>query len=226
MRYSFMENKLNISPKIKICGLKSLKDIELVNVCKPDYCGFILAPSKRKIEISNLQEYLKKLDQSIIPVGVFVNENIAKVMECVNLGIKVVQLHGDEDWNYIKDLKALALQFKIHIWKAIRVKEKFEEEFINFNNFNNVDAILFDKFDVAEYGGTGKTFNWNIINKLRMSKPLVLAGGLNCDNIKKAIEVTKPFCVDVSSGVETNGEKDKYKVEKFIETTRKMSILS
>ena len=190
-------------PKIKICGLRSMADIEIVNECLPDFAGFVFAPSKRQVSISEAKCMIERLNNSITPVGVFVNAEIEEITQAVKAGIRVVQLHGDE--KYIDRLKSLPIQ----IWKTIKVHDE------NVNILENVDAVLLDSYNEKMQGGTGQTFNWDIVQRLKINKPIILAGGLNERNVSRAITITNPYCVDVSSGVETDGKKDKDKVKMF-----------
>jgi phosphoribosylanthranilate isomerase len=196
--------------KIKICGLKRKDDIEFANQLKPDFVGFIFAGDKRKVSFENAKYFKSILDKRIKSVGVFVNESTANIFAAVNEKIiNLVQLHGDESEDYIKELK---LKIEIPVIKAVRVKEKIE-------NFNTAaDFVLFDNFSKNIYGGTGETFNWNFIENYK--EQFFLAGGLNEKNIKTAIEKLNPYCIDVSGGVETGGVKDFKKMMNIIEIVR------
>jgi phosphoribosylanthranilate isomerase len=188
--------------KIKICGIKSFEDIEYINEAQPDYIGFVFAESKRRVDF-NLACLLKtRLNKHIQAAGVFVNENIGFIAKLCDANIiDIVQIHGDENEEYISTLKKTVNK---PIIKTVRVKDRLST--IN----NNVDYTLFDSYNKAEYGGTGKSFDWNIIKGFK--KPFFLAGGLSYCNIAEAIHSTHPYCVDISSGVETNGVKDRQKI--------------
>jgi phosphoribosylanthranilate isomerase len=192
--------------KIKICGLFRLCDIDYVNETKPDYIGFVFAEkSKRKIDFNTALMLRKNLNSDIIPVGVFVNEKPEIICEIVKARIiDIIQLHGSESDEYIKNIKELT--GKPVIKSATNLNDMRE----------NADYILFDSFG----GGTGKSFNWDILEKSKINKPFFLAGGLNINNIKDAINQVKPFAVDVSSGVETDGVKDKQKIFDIINFVR------
>ena len=191
--------------KVKICGLSRKCDIDFVNVEKPEYIGFVFADSQRKVTPEQAFELRKHLVQEIIPVGVFVNEAIENILLLIQKGvIDIVQLHGNEDENYIKRLKELTDKPVI---KAISVQnfgdvQKWES--------TTADYLLLDN----QSGGTGQTFDWRLIGETQ--KPYILAGGLDASNVVQAINETAPFAVDVSSGVETDGFKDPIKIKKFI----------
>lgn len=198
--------------EIKICGIRREEDIEIVNKYKPEYIGFIFAPTRRYIEPEKAGELSRRLDGDIKTIGVFVNAPIETVVETVNKArLDVIQLHGDEDEEYIKALGSICC----HIWKAVRVRDGADIE-----DIERVSGILLDKYTEKEYGGTGSTFNWSRVGSINTDKPLILAGGLNKDNVREGIKIFNPMCVDVSSAVETNGFKDEQKVKEFIDTVR------
>jgi len=196
--------------KIKICGIKSFKDIDYINEAQPDYIGFVFAKSRRHVDF-NFASLLKiDLNQCIKAVGIFANENIDFIAEiCDRNIIDIVQIHGDENEEYVSALKKVVNK---PIIKAFRVKDKIDV------TYSNIDYTLFDTYNEVEYGGTGESFNWGMINGYK--KPFFLAGGLNHNNIVNAINSTHPFCVDISSGVETNGVKDKQKIIDIVNLVR------
>jgi phosphoribosylanthranilate isomerase len=185
--------------KIKICGLFRTEDIDFVNEAKPDYIGFVFAKSHRQVSKETAQKLKSKLDKNILSVGVFVNEDINKAAEIANADIiDLVQLHGDEDDNYIKELKKLCNK---KIIKAVKVKTG--EDIIRWRNCQ-ADWLMFDAGM-----GEGKTFDWNLLKSF--IRPYFLAGGINENNLEQAMKLN-PYCIDVSSGVETNKVKDKQKI--------------
>ncbi|QHQ61876.1 phosphoribosylanthranilate isomerase [Anaerocolumna sedimenticola] len=199
--------------KIKICGLKRPEDISYVNKYLPDYIGFVFAQSKRMVDDATALQLKRALDKRIKAVGVFVNEPIDHITAlCRNNIVDLVQLHGEEDERYIRELRQ---RIPNEIIKAIRVKEPLELETIQKLPCNH---ILFDTYIKEQYGGSGLTFNRELIPK--NSKPFFLAGGLNEDNILKAIEDCHPYCVDISSGVEAKGIKDEIKIKEIIKLVR------
>ena len=198
--------------KVKICGLRRKEDIEYANELKPDYVGFVFAKSKRQIEVEQALDLISLLDKEIKTVGVFVNEpveNALKIAQTLNLD--VLQFHGDETQDYIDNFKNFT------VWKAIRIKDK--EDLEKTKEFK-VNSFVFDTLTKNEYGGTGKTFNWEVLKGFELNVPIILAGGLNENNVEEAIRIINPYAVDVSSGVETEGYKDFKKMKSFIEKVR------
>lgn len=192
--------------KIKICGLKRLEDIDYVNLYKPDYAGFVFAGTKRKISFEFAGELKKRLSRDIKSVGVFVDEDIKNVVSLVNDQIiDMVQLHGNEDDLYIKTLKQY---IDIPIIKAIKVKN---EKSLQIHL--DVDYYLLDNINA----GSGECFDWSLIKQL--DKPVFLAGGISLDNIDQALK-QNVYALDISSGVETDGIKDKDKIKEIIRRTR------
>lgn len=199
--------------EIKICGIRRKEDINIINKYKPDYIGFIFAKTRRYINPSEAGSLAAMLSGDIKTVGVFVNETPEKVNEIADIaGLDIIQLHGDEDSEYIKRLGN-----RREIWKAIRVRKN--DPIIEADG---ADKLLLDKYDDSEYGGTGKRFDWNTGIEKRLGKPLILAGGLDKDNVREGIEIFNPVCVDVSSSVETDGYKDERKIKEFIEAVRRI----
>lgn len=199
--------------KIKICGLTREQDIDIVNTVIPDYAGFVFAESKRRIDEKRAKELKKRLDPNIEAVGVFVNEESEKIIRLCSDGIiDLVQLHGDEDENYIRHLRK---HIPNKIIKAVRVKDKYDiERAMGFS----ADFLLFDSYTEGIYGGSGKKFDWSLIASVK--KPFFLAGGINTGNALHAVKHLKPYCIDVSSGVETGGCKDPEKVFRLVSMIR------
>ena len=202
--------------KIKICGIRRVKDIEIVNKYLPDFIGFVFyKKSHRNISFKEAKYLSSKLDDKITPVGVFVNEkpqNIVKLFKSNT--IEIAQLHGSEDEEYIKDLKELAKAETGRDLKIIKTIIFDENKDFEIELHPNSDYYLFDSGM-----GSGKTFNWQLIHK-NLDKPFFLAGGLNEDNILYAIEEVKPFAIDISSSTETNNFKDENKIKKIIEIVK------
>ena len=200
--------------KIKICGLSRVEDIEAANQFKPDYIGFVFAEgSKRRVTKEQAARLKAALDPAILAVGVFVNAPVSEVQElCCEKIIDIVQLHGDEDESYISELKNAISNPVI---KAIRVQST--EQLILADSLP-CDTLLLDSFNAEQYGGTGKSFDYTLIPRLKHS--FFLAGGLNADNIIFAIDTCHPEVIDISGGVETNGVKDPEKIRTIIELVR------
>ncbi|MDF2942103.1 MAG: N-(5-phosphoribosyl)anthranilate isomerase [Herbinix sp.] len=201
--------------KIKICGLSRKVDIDMVNTVLPDYIGFVFANSKRQVNDSIAEELKALLNPDIKAVGVFVNDDIDHIIRLCTSGIiDIVQLHGEEDMNYILKLKTLISN---PIIKAVRVRNL---EDITIASKLPCDYLLLDAYKQDQYGGIGEAFDWTMITKI--NKPFFLAGGIRTDNVKKAILIAHPYCIDVSSGVETEGWKDQDKVLDIVTKVRSM----
>lgn len=193
--------------KIKICGLSREEEILFVNALKPDYIGFVFARGSKRYVSSEQAACLRDLlDDSIQSVGVFVDQPIDKIKLLADNGvIQLVQLHGREDEDYIKDLRAVV---SLPIIKAFRIESA---EDIKRAQESSADYVLLDNGN----GGTGETFDWRLIAD--MGRPYFLAGGLSPDNVADAVGRYSPYAVDTSSGVETGGVKDYIKIRTFIE---------
>lgn len=194
--------------KIKICGLKRLEDIEIVNKYRPDYMGFVFADTKRKVSHELARQLKDKLDPEIISVGVFVDAPKEEIIELFENGtIEMAQLHGLESEDYIKDLKAMT-DNKLIVIKAIEMSQ--DTDLLKYNS-SNADYLLLDSGK-----GSGKTFDWRLIRK-DLKKDFFLAGGLNKDNVTQAIEEFEPYAVDLSSSLEVNGFKNEDKIKEIME---------
>ena len=194
--------------KIKICGLKRLEDIEIVNKYMPDYMRFVFADTKRKVSHELARQLKEKLDPEIISVGVFVDAPKEEIVELFENGtIEMAQLHGLESEDYIKDLKAMT-DNRLIVIKAIEMSQ--DTDLLKYDS-SNADYLLLDSGK-----GSGKTFDWRLIRK-DLKKDFFLAGGLNKDNITQAIEEFEPYAVDLSSSLEVNGFKNEDKIKEIME---------
>lgn len=196
--------------KIKFCGLTRPCDIEAANKIKPDYIGFVFAPnSKRRVSYKQAIDLKNLLNKEIKTVGVFLNEDIDNVISLLNLGIiDAAQLHGDESVEYIARIqketgKPVIKAFQIHSEQDVAAAEETISDYIM------LDAGT----------GQGKTFDWALVENFK--KPYFLAGGLNPDNVTGAIRKLHPYALDVSTGIETDGFKDKEKMAAFAAAVRK-----
>lgn len=195
--------------KVKICGLFRECDIDFVNEAVPDYIGFVFAKSPRQVSAETAKLLRSRLRPDIIPVGVFVNAEQAEIVRiCGEHSIELVQLHGQEDDRYIKALKS---QIDVPIIKAIRMDASNPPQFLP----SEADFLLLD----SGKGGTGKAFDWGQIPAV--SQPYFLAGGINETNIREAVRM-RPYCVDLSSGAETGGVKDKNKILRLVREVREI----
>ncbi|MEG6570828.1 phosphoribosylanthranilate isomerase [Thermoanaerobacterium thermosaccharolyticum] len=197
---------------IKICGIRRTEDVEYLNILKPDYAGFVFADSKRKVDINTAHDLIENLDRDIKKVGVFVNEEISEVRYIADfLKLDVLQFHGDETQEYIDNFK------DYFVWKAIRISEKKD---ISKIESYHVDGILLDSKIEGFYGGSGKSFDWNLIKDANMNCTFILAGGIDTNNVLMAINMLKPDIVDVSSGVEIDGFKNYDLIKEIIYKVR------
>jgi phosphoribosylanthranilate isomerase len=206
---------------VKICGMTNYSDALHVCRCGASAIGFIAWPkSKRYVESTKIGKIIVELNkkyEKVSKVGVFVNESFDTIVEYIREGINVVQLHGDESYEYVAELK-LYLQNNVpgiyrdlEIWKAMGVKSFTD---IDILNKHDVDKVLIDTYRADMYGGTGEIADWKLaeIAVEKISKPVILAGGLNSENVVNAIETVKPFGVDLSSGVESAPGFKKHKL--------------
>ncbi len=188
--------------KLKICGICDLDILQHACEIGVDFAGFIMAnESPRKIS-DNFLASLKNFNfLNTSPVFVFVNpsvEEVTKITTCIENAI--LQFHGDEEDGFCK-------QFKQSFWKTIRVKDP--QSLLKIDDFPSADAILLETFSKDIYGGTGKVFDWSLLEKISLERKFVLAGGINPKNIKEAVSMN-PWCIDVNSGVESSlAAKDK-----------------
>ncbi|MDO5549908.1 MAG: phosphoribosylanthranilate isomerase [Lachnospiraceae bacterium] len=201
--------------KIKICGLTRLEDIAAVNCWKPDYIGFVFAKSRRQVTREQAAELKKWLRQDIQAVGVFVNSRPEEAAALFQDGIiDLIQLHGQETKGTIRRLKELT-DGKAPVIKAVRMEtEQSIEPWLD----SCADYLLLDNGP----GGTGQTFDHSLIQPQRIGKPFFLAGGINLENAETAVRSCMPFCLDVSSGVETDGRKDAKKIEELVRLVRRI----
>lgn len=196
--------------KIKLCGLSRPCDIEAANKRKPDYIGFVFASkSKRYVTYEKAMELKSLLLPEIQAVGVFVNERPQDVAELLkNSIIDIAQLHGDENEDYIAQLRLLTDK---PIIKAFRIETA--------NDAKTAEQSTADYILLDSGAGTGAIFDWSLVKSI--SRPYFLAGGLGVDNVADAVKALHPFAVDVSSGIETDGVKDKTKMAAFVAAVRK-----
>lgn len=205
------------TPKVKMCGISKVETIPAIVDAKPDYMGLVFAPSKRQVTVEQAKILIEELHKQCInhydikvvkTVGVFVNEtldNLVRIADTANLD--VVQLHGDEDETFIQSLKE---RTNVEVWKAIQIRTAADtEKWID----SSVDMLLFDAYHKDERGGTGEVFDWSSLDAFE--RPFMLAGGIDSTNVARAIRTVRPYGIDISSGIETNGVKDDEKITAF-----------
>ena len=201
--------------KIKLCGLMRPCDIEAVNELQPDYIGFVFAKKSRRYVSPEKAEKLKAmLAPGIQAVGVFVNEEPAQIVSLLEAGtIDVAQLHGQESETEIRRLRELTDHPLI---QAVRIDT---EQDVERANASTADYVLLD----SGAGGTGTVFDWDLLQAIR--RPYFLAGGLDTENLGTVKAKLNPYGIDVSSGIETDGYKDKEKMTAFVAAARKEDTL-
>lgn len=198
--------------KIKICGLRRPEDIAYVNEAKPDFAGFIIdvPKSRRNVPREKVRELTALLSPEILPVGVFVNAPMETILSLVTDGtLKAVQLHGQESQSYLEELKK---QVAVPLIRAFSIRSP---EDLTEAEKSPADFILLDN----GAGGTGETFDWSLLSSF--DRPFFLAGGLRLENITEAVSRFHPYALDLSSGVETDGYKDKEKIIAAVAAVRR-----
>ncbi|WP_440586935.1 phosphoribosylanthranilate isomerase [Wujia sp.] len=211
--------------KIKLCGMMKPCDIEYANRVKPDFVGFIFANTRRKISAAQAKQFREALDAEIPAVGVFVNEDISVIASLVQDGcIDMIQLHGEEDADYIRRLREIC---DVPVIKAVKVQTV---EQIRQAAALPVDYLLLDTYRKGVLGGTGEAFDWELLREAKAAagdtaegelfgKPYFLAGGLHAGNLREAAALGS-YGLDISSGIETDGSKDFTKMVEVMELLR------
>lgn len=197
--------------RIKICGLYRPEDIQAVNRAKPDWCGFIInfPKSHRSLTPDQVRRLRRELYSGVIPVGVFVDQPVEAVAALLCDGtISIAQLHGHEDAAYIRALRAAAPGFPV--WKAFKIRSAGDSTAVNDSPADL--AVLDNGY------GTGAAFDWALAEGV--TRPYLLAGGLTPESIPQAIAHLHPWGLDISSGVETNREKDFHKIQAAVRAVR------
>ncbi|MDT8717090.1 phosphoribosylanthranilate isomerase [Clostridium sp. 19966] len=194
--------------KVKICGIRRIEDVYMMNELKPDYVGFVFAESKRKVSIEEAERLSRELDKDIKKVGVFLEQDLNFIKAAFEKArLDIIQLHGENQEVYCK-----SIDFG-EVWRAVRISSVEDIENIKREA---AAGILLDSKIEGSYGGSGKSFEWKVAEDIGKSQKIILAGGLNESNVKEGIRIVKPYAVDVSSGVEVNGFKDYEKCKSFI----------
>ena len=221
------------TPKVKMCGISKVETIPAVVEAKPDYMGLVFALSKRQVTVDQAKTLVEELhkqyatrynsgaeqstNDEIKTVGVFVNEtldNLVKIATEANLD--AVQLHGDEDEAFIQSLKE---RTNVEVWKAVQIRSAADAEaWID----SSADMLLFDAYHKDERGGTGEVFDWSCLDEFE--RPFMLAGGIDSTNVARAIRTVRPYGIDISSGIETDGVKDDEKIKAFTNIVRTIAM--
>ena len=214
------------TPKVKMCGISKVETIPAVVEAKPDYMGLVFAPSKRQVTVDQAKILVEELHKQCInhydtkvvkTVGVFVNEtldNLVRIADTANLD--AVQLHGDEDEAFIQSLKE---RTNVEVWKAVQIRSAADAEaWID----SSADMLLFDAYHKDDRGGTGEVFDWSCLDEFE--RPFMLAGGIDSTNVARAIRTVRPYGIDISSGIETEGVKDNEKIKAFTNIVRTIAM--
>ena len=218
-KLAYLYGPIYYTPKVKMCGISKVETIPAIVDAKPDYMGLVFAPSKRQVTVEQAKTLVDELHKhyEIKTVGVFVNEtieNLLKIAEEVKLD--VIQLHGDEDESFIQTLKE---QSNVEVWKAVQVRSVADvEKWID----SSADMLLFDAYHKDERGGTGEVFDWSSLDEFE--RPFMLAGGIDSSNVARAIRTVRPYGIDISSGIETDGVKDDEKIKAFTHIVRTIAL--
>lgn len=221
------------TPKVKMCGISTVETIPAVVEAKPDYMGLVFAPSKRQVTVDQAKTLVEELhkqytkrynngaeqsnNDEIKTVGVFVNETLDNLVSiATEANLDVVQLHGDEDEAFIQSLKG---RTNVEIWKAVQIRSAADAEaWID----SSADMLLFDAYHKDERGGTGEVFDWSCLDEFE--RPFMLAGGIDSTNVARAIRTVRPYGIDISSGIETDGVKDDEKIKAFTNIVRTIAM--
>ena len=223
-KLAYLYGSTYYTPKVKMCGISKVETIPAVVEAKPDYMGLVFAPSKRQVTVDQAKTLVEELhrgyaqkygsdtehdkNDTIKTVGVFVNETVDNLVTIANeVNLDAVQLHGDEDETFIQSLKE---RTNVEVWKAIQIRTAADtEKWID----SSADMLLFDAYHKDERGGTGEVFDWSSLDAFE--RPFMLAGGIDSTNVARAIRTVRPYGIDTSSGIETNGVKDDEKITAF-----------
>ena len=223
-KLAYLYGSTYYTPKVKMCGISKVETIPAVVEAKPNYMGLVFAPSKRQVTVDQAKTLVEELhkgcakkygsdtepdkNDTIKTVGVFVNETVDNLVTIANeVNLDAVQLHGDEDETFIQSLKE---RTNVEVWKAVQIRSAADvEEWID----SSADMILFDAYHKDERGGTGEVFDWSSLDAFE--RPFMLAGGIDSTNVARAIRTVRPYGIDTSSGIETNGVKDDEKITAF-----------
>ncbi|MBU4306098.1 MAG: phosphoribosylanthranilate isomerase [Candidatus Omnitrophica bacterium] len=201
--------------KVKICGITNLQDARLAVKFGADALGFVFARSPRCVSPAKAAAIIQQLPVFVKCVGVFVNSDKKSVLDILKkCRLDILQFHGDESDNY-----CAFFQKYCKIIKAFRIKD--ENSLKSVSLYEHVDAYLFDTYEKGRYGGTGKAFSYNALKKFKSDKPVIIAGGISPENVEEVLRQTKPYALDVSSGIEvTPGKKNARRMHSVIEKVK------
>lgn len=232
-KLAYLYGSTYYTPKVKMCGISKVETIPAVVEAKPDYMGLVFAPSKRQVTVDQAKTLVEELhkqytkrynngaeqsnNDEIKTVGVFVNETLDNLVSiATETNLDVVQLHGDEDEAFIQSLKE---RTNVEVCKAVQIRSAADAEaWID----SRADMLLFDAYHKDERGGTGEVFDWSCLDEFE--RPFMLAGGIDSTNVARAIRTVRPYGIDISSGIETDGVKDDEKITAFTKLVRTIAM--
>ena len=238
-KLAYLYGSTYYTPKVKMCGISKIETIPAVIEANPDYMGLVFAPSKRQVTVDQAKSLVKELhkqygnrysrdevqcsNQTLIhqefikTVGIFVNETLDNLVTiATEVNLDAVQLHGDEDEAFIQSLKE---RTNVEVWKAVQIRSAADAEaWID----SSADMLLFDAYHKDERGGMGEVFDWSCLDEFE--RPFMLAGGIDSTNVARAIRTVRPYGIDISSGIETEGVKDDEKIKAFTNIVRTIAM--
>ena len=238
-KLAYLYGSTYYTPKVKMCGISKVETIPAVVDAKPDYMGLVFTPSKRQVTVDQAKTLVEELhkqyanrynrdaeqysNQTLIhqefikTVGIFVNETLDNLVTiATEVNLDAVQLHGDEDEAFIQSLKE---RTNVEVWKAVQIRSATDAEaWID----SSADMLLFDAYHKDERGGTGEVFDWSCLDEFE--RPFMLAGGIDSTNVARAIRTVRPYGIDISSGIETEGVKDDEKIKAFTNIVRTIAM--
>ena len=238
-KLAYLYGSTYYTPKVKMCGISKVETIPAVVEAKPDYMGLVFAPSKRQVTVDQAKTLVEELhkqyanrynrdaeqcsNQTLIhqefikTVGIFVNETLDNLVTiATEVNLDAVQLHGDEDEAFIQSLKE---RTNVEVWKAVQIRSAADAEaWID----SRADMLLFDAYHKDERGGMGEVFDWSSLDEFE--RPFMLAGGIDSTNVARAIRTVRPYGIDISSGIETEGVKDDEKIKAFTNIVRTIAM--
>lgn len=236
-KLAYLYGSTYYTPKVKMCGISKIETILAVIEANPDYMGLVFAPSKRQVTVDQAKSLVKELHKQygnrysrdevqcsndvvqefIKTVGIFVNETLDNLVTiATEVNLDAVQLHGDEDEAFIQSLKE---RTNVEVWKAVQIRSAADAEaWID----SSADMLLFDAYHKDDRGGTGEVFDWSCLDEFE--RPFMLAGGIDSTNVARAIRTVRPYGIDISSGIETDGVKDDEKIKAFTNIVRTIAM--
>ena len=238
-KLAYLYGSTYYTPKVKMCGISKVETIPAVVDAKPDYMGLVFTPSKRQVTVDQAKTLVEELhkqyanrynrdaeqysNQTLIhqefikTVGIFVNETLDNLVTiATEVNLDAVQLHGDEDEAFIQSLKE---RTNVEVWKAVQIRSAADAEaWID----SSADMLLFDAYHKDERGGMGEVFDWSCLDEFE--RPFMLAGGIDSTNVARAIRTVRPYGIDISSGIETEGVKDDEKIKAFTNIVRTIAM--